>query len=159
MNEKFTLTALDRQILNELQADCRLSNQEIAERIGSSASSIWRRVRAMEEAGVVQGFHLSVAADTLGLAETMLLHVSLDTHSEQSTDSFTRLINESPEVLECYAVTGEYDYQLKVLATDMRAYYRFLEEKLMSRDFISRTSSTVVMKKIKETGIIPTSFA
>ena len=99
MNEKFTLTMLDRQILNELQADCRLSNQEIAERIGSSASSIWRRVRAMEEAGVVQGFHLSVAADMLGLAETMLLHVSLDTHSEQSTDSFTRLINESPEVL------------------------------------------------------------
>ena len=80
MNEKFTLTVLDRQILNELQADCRLSNQEIAERIGSSASSIWRRVRAMEEAGVIQGFHLFVAADMLGLAETMLLHVSLDTH-------------------------------------------------------------------------------
>ena len=113
----------------------------------------------MEEAGVIRGFHLSVTADRLGLAETLLLHVSLDTHSEQSTEAFTRLINESPEVLECYAVTGEYDYQLKVLATDMRAYYRFLEEKLMSRDFISRTSSTVVMKKIKETGKIPTSFA
>ncbi len=156
MNEKFTSTRLDRQILDELQADCRLSNQEIADRIGSSASSIWRRVRAMEQAGVIDGFHLSVAPDKLGLPETILLHVSLHTHSEKTTAAFTRLINESPEVLECYAVTGEYDYQLKVLATDMRAYYRFLEDKLMSRNFISRTSSTVVMKKIKQTGKIPT---
>ena len=156
MNNKFTPTALDRQILEELQANCRLGNQDIAERIGSSASSIWRRVRAMEEAGVINGFHLSVAADMLGWTETMLLHVSLHTHSEQNTQAFTELINETPEVLECYAVTGEFDYQLKVLAKDMRAYYRFLEEKLMSRDFISRTSSTVIMKKIKETGKIPT---
>ena len=157
MNDKFTLTVLDRQILNQLQADSRLSNQDIAERIGSSASSIWRRVRAMEEAGVINGFHLSVAADRLGFTETLLLHVSLNTHSEKNTDEFIRVINESPEVLECYAVTGEYDYLLKVLATDMRAYYRFLEEKLISRDFISRTSSTVVMKNIKNTRTIPTS--
>lgn len=156
MKDKFTLSDLDRQILDELQANCRLGNQDLAERIGSSASSIWRRVRAMEEAGVINGFHLSVTADMLGWAESILLHVSLHTHNEQSTTEFTQLINESPEVLECYAVTGEYDYQLKVLATDMRAYYRFLEEKLMSRDFISRTSSTVVMKKIKETRKIPT---
>ena len=109
----------------------------------------------MEEAGVISGFHLSVAADELGLTETILLHISLDTHSEQSTQAFTRLIDSTPEVLECYAVTGDYDYQLKVLATDMRAYYRFLEETLMSKDFISRTSSTVVMIKIKETGSVP----
>lgn len=156
MNDQFIPTALDRQILRELQVDCRLSNQEIAERIGSSASSIWRRVHAMEEAGVITGFHLSVAAERLGLSETLLLHVSLHPHSEQSTQEFTKLINETPEVLECYAVTGEYDYQLKVLAKDMQAYYRFLEETLMSKSFISRTSSTVVMKKIKDTQEIPT---
>jgi DNA-binding Lrp family transcriptional regulator len=156
MNERFNLTALDRQILRELQRDCRLSNQELAERIGSSASSVWRRVRQLQEAGVIEGFHLSIAADRLGLTETILLHISLHTHSDSAIDAFTRLINDSPEVLECYAVTGEYDYQLKVLATDMRAYYRFLEDRLMSKDFIARTSSTVVMKKIKDTETIPT---
>jgi len=158
LNDKFTITDLDRKILDILQADCRLSNQEIADKIGSSASSIWRRVRSLEEAGVISGFHLSVAADKLGLTETILLHVSLDTHSEQSTQAFTQLVGNAPEVLECYAVTGDYDYQLKILATDMRSYYRFLEETLMSKDFISRTSSTVVMKKIKETGSVPSGF-
>lgn len=159
MKEQFTFTRLDKQILNELQLNCRLSNQELADRIGSSASSIWRRVRALEQAGVICGFNLTVAAERLGLAETLLLHISLHTHSDKSTEAFTRLINELPEVLECYAVTGEYDYQLKVLATDMRAYYRFLEEKLMSSDLIARTSSTVVMKKIKDTTTVPTGSA
>ncbi len=159
MKEQPTITALDQKILNELQADCRLSNQDLADRIGSSASSIWRRVRALETAGVITGFNLSVAADKLGLPETILLHISLHTHSDKNTEAFYQLINELPEVLECYAVSGEYDYQLKVLTTDMRSYYRFLEEKLMCHDFITHTNTTVVMKKLKETGKIPTAFA
>ena len=159
LKKHLEITRLDKQILDELQCDCRLSNQELADRIGSSASSIWRRVKTLQQAGVICGFNLSVDAERLGLAETLLLHISLHTHSDKSTDAFTQLVNELPEVLECYAVTGEYDYQLKVLATDMRAYYRFLEEKLMSSDLIARTSSTVVMKKIKDTTTIPTGFA
>ena len=159
LKKHLEITRLDKQILDELQRDCRLSNQELADRIGSSASSIWRRVKTLQQAGVICGFNLSVDAERLGLAETLLLHISLHTHSDKSTDAFTQLVNELPEVLECYAVTGEYDYQLKVLATDMRAYYRFLEEKLMSSDLIARTSSTVVMKKIKDTTTIPTGFA
>lgn len=159
LKNQFKITRLDKQILDELQRDCRLSNQELADRIGSSASSIWRRVKALQQAGVICGFNLTVDAERLGLAETLLLHISLHTHSDKSTDAFTRLVNDLPEVLECYAVTGEYDYQLKVLAADMRAYYRFLEEKLMSSDLIARTSSTVVMKKIKETTTIPTGLA
>ncbi len=155
MKETFNMTALDSRILDAMQADSRLSNQEIATKIGSSPSSVWRRVRVMEQAGVINGFHLSVSAEMLGWSETVLVHVSLNTHSEQTTRAFTELIAESPEVLECYAVTGDHDYLLKVLATDMRAYYRFLEGRLMSREFISRTSSTVVMSKIKETSEVP----
>ncbi len=156
MKEQFKLTPLDRNILLALQADSRLSNQEIAERTASSASSVWRRIKAMQQAGVIKGFRLAVDAELLGLAETVMLHVSLNQHSKASTQAFTELINGTPEVIECYAVGGEHDYQLKVLATDMRAYYRFLEQTLMSQPYIARTNSIVIMKKIKETQNVPT---
>ncbi len=158
MNDSFSLTRLDRRILAELQSDSRLSNQEIADRIGSSPSSVWRRIKALEQAGVIEGFYLAIAAEKLGLSETVLLHVSLASHNEHSTRAFTELVSNSPQVLECYAVSGDHDYQLKVLATDMRAYYRFLEDTLMSQDFIARTSSTVVLSKIKETGTVPVAW-
>lgn len=158
MKESFNITPLDRKILEILQQDSRLSNQEIADRIGSSPSSVWRRVRAMEEAAVISGFHLVLSPELLGLAETVLVHVSLNSHSEKNTREFTRLVRNTPEVLDCYAVTGDHDYQLKVLATDMRAFYRFLEETLMSKPYVAKTSSTVVMNTIKETASAPASI-
>ena len=158
MKEKFKTTALDRKILSSLQSDSRLSNQDIAETIGSSASSVWRRVRVMEEAGIIKGLNLSLSAQSLGLSETVIVQVSLSKHNEKNTKAFTRLVGNTPEVMECYAVTGDHDYQLKVLATDMRAFYRFLEDTLMSQDYIAKSSSTVVMSIIKETGSIPASI-
>ena len=147
MELSFTPTTLDTKILQLLQADCRLSNQEIATQTGSSASSVWRRIRTMEQAGLIDGFHLSVTAEALGYAETVLVYVSLNTHSEKSTDAFTKLIEQTPQVMECYAVTGDHDYLLKVLAPDMRAFYRFLEDTLMSKEYVARTQTNVVMKK------------
>jgi DNA-binding Lrp family transcriptional regulator len=155
MNNNFNLTQLDRKVLAQLQENCRLSNQEIADRVGSSASSVWRRIRTMQEAGVIDGFYVSVTAEALGYAEVIMVHVSLSKHSDQGIDAFTKLIEQAPEVLECYAVTGDHDFLLKVVAKDMRAFYRFLEETLMNKDYIDRTSSTVVMNKIKESRSIP----
>ena len=154
MNEKFNLTPLDRDILDCLQENARLSNQEIAERCASSASSVWRRIRAMEEAGVITGYHAAVDAEKLGLSEMILLHVSLDRHTEQNTRDFTNLVMGTPAIQECYAITGEHDYVMKVLATDMRAYYRLLEQQLMSQRFVDKTSSMVVMQKLKERAAI-----
>lgn len=155
MNDSFILTSLDRKVLAELQRNCRLSNQEIAERVGSSASSVWRRIRTMEEAGVIGGFQVAVTAEALGYAEMIMVHVSLSKHSDKGIDAFTELVDNAPEVLECYAVTGDHDFLLKVLAKDMRTFYRFLEETLMNKDYIDRTSSTVVMNKIKESRSVP----
>jgi len=155
VNDSFNLTALDQKVLAELQQNCRLSNQEIADRVGSSASSVWRRIRTMEDAGVISGFHVSVTAEALGYAEVIMVHVSLSKHSDQGIEAFKELVADAPEVLECYAVTGDHDFLLKVLAKDMRAFYRFLEETLMNKDYIDRTSSTVVMNKIKESRSVP----
>ena len=132
-----------------------MSNQDIATHTGSSASSVWRRIRVMEQAGVISGFHLSVTAEALGFAETILVYVSLNTHSEESTDAFTKLIEKTPQVMECYAVTGDHDYLLKVVAADMREFYRFLEDTLMSKEYVARTQTNVVMKKIKESRAVP----
>ncbi len=149
------LTRLDRRVLAELQRNCRLSNQEIADRVGSSASSVWRRIRTMEDAGVIDGFQVSVTAEALGYAEVIMVYVSLSKHSGSGVDAFTELVQNEPQVLECYAVTGDHDFVLKVVAEDMRAFYRFLEDTLMNKDYIDRTSSTVVMNKIKESRTIP----
>lgn len=155
MKQPFNLSTLDRKILTLLQSDSRMSNQDIAAKTGSSASSVWRRIRTMEQAGLISGFHLSVTAEALGYAETVLVYVSLNTHSDKSIESFTKLIDETPQVIDCYAVTGDHDYLLKVLATDMRAFYRFLEDTLMSKEYIARTHTNVVMKKIKESRAVP----
>jgi len=149
------LDVLDRKIIAELQQDCRLSNQEIAERAGSSPSSVWRRVKALQDSGIISGFQVNISADQVGLPQTVLVQVSLDSHSDASTAAFNRLVQGTPQVLECYAVTGEYDYQLKVVAADMPAIYRFLEETLMSQPFVARTASVVVLKKIKESSVLP----
>ena len=158
MKDKFKITPADRKILTTLQSNGRASNQDIADAIGSSASSVWRRIRAMEQAGVIDGLHLTLSAEQLGLSETVLVHVSLNSHSEKNTKAFTRLIANTPEVMECYAVTGDHDYQLKVLAPDMRSFYRFLEDTFMSKDYIAKTSSTVVMNIIKQTVSVPASI-
>jgi Lrp/AsnC family leucine-responsive transcriptional regulator len=151
MNEPFKLTDLDRRILDVLQTDARLSNQEVADQVASSASSVWRRIRAMEDAGVILGFRAIVDPEKLGLHETVLVNISLDRHNVQSSEAFTDRILKTPSVLECYVGTGDHDFMLKVIVPDMRAYFDFLEEDLMEGGQISRTSSTVVMRKIKET--------
>jgi Lrp/AsnC family leucine-responsive transcriptional regulator len=157
--EPFAIDQIDGKILEILQENSRISNQEIANRVGSSVSSVWRRINALEEAGVIQSYGLTVSPELLGYSETILLQVSLGQHHDNYLEEFTELVNSIPEILECYATTGEYDYVLKVLATDMRTYHRFLRNSLMSKPFISKTFSQVVMDKIKFQKAVPSGLA
>jgi Lrp/AsnC family transcriptional regulator, leucine-responsive regulatory protein len=150
----YQLTELDKKILDALQDDARLSSQEIAERVASSASSVWRRVRAMEDAGVIAGYRVFVEPEKLGLNETILVDVSLVRHSAEATAKFIEFVQSSPEILECYVGTGEHDFILKVVARDMRWFFDFLESRMMTLGVIGKTSSTVIMRKIKETSKI-----
>ncbi len=159
LTEQFSIDQIDGKILDLLQQNSRLSNQEIANQVGSSVSSVWRRINALEEAGVITAYGLTVSPEKMGYSETILLQVSLEQHNDDYLDEFTRLVQSIPEILECYATTGEYDYVMKVLATDMRSYHRFLRNSLMSMPFISKTFSQVVMDKIKFQKAIPTTSA
>ena len=154
MEDKFELSELDRKILDVLQDDARLSSQEIAQRVNSSPSSVWRRIRSMEDAGVIEGFRVTVDAEKLGLRETILVNVSLDRHTPETIAAFAAFVQKSPQVLECYVGTGGHDYSLKVLAADMRSHFHFLEQGLMKLGCIGKTDSTVVMCKLKETSKI-----
>ncbi|WP_424982378.1 Lrp/AsnC family transcriptional regulator [Maritalea sp. S77] len=155
MNNSLKIDQIDGKILELLQKNSRISNQEIANQVGSSVSSVWRRINALEEAGVIQGYGLTVSPEKMGYQETILLQVSLQRHSDDYIEQFIHLVESIPEILECYATTGEYDYVLKVLATDMRAFHRFVRNSLMRQPFISKTYSQVVMDKIKFQKAIP----
>ncbi|MCF4097400.1 Lrp/AsnC family transcriptional regulator [Maritalea mediterranea] len=155
MNNLLKIDQIDGKILELLQKNSRISNQEIANQVGSSVSSVWRRINALEEAGVIQGYGLTVSPEKMGYQETILLQISLQRHSDDYIEQFIHLVESIPEILECYATTGEYDYVLKVLATDMRAFHRFVRNSLMRQPFISKTYSQVVMDKIKFQKAIP----
>jgi Lrp/AsnC family transcriptional regulator, leucine-responsive regulatory protein len=115
----------DRRILRALQEDGRISNQDLAERVGMSASACWRRVRALEEAGVLLGYMARIDPGAAGLGFHAVVHVTLTRHEEGHVETFIREVGARPEVVECFATTGEADYHLRVLCADLDAYNQF----------------------------------
>ena len=117
------IDAYDRKILQALQEDGRLSNQDLADRIGLSPSPCLRRVKALEEAGVLTGYRALVSARALGLTLMALIYISMDRHTPERFANFEAKVGALPEVLECLLITGQdADYQLKVVVRDMDAY-------------------------------------
>lgn len=139
----------DRRLLTLLQEDCRLPNAEIAERVGMSASACWRRVRALEEAGIVTGYGARVAPDRLGLGFQAIVHVQLTRHDPDRLQGFIRGVETRPEVLDCYATTGTADYHLRVLTRDISAYNAFLEDFLFRLPGVQSAQTNVVLREIK----------
>ena len=122
-----TLDRFDRRILDELQHSGRISNQELAERIGLSPSPCLRRVRALEESGMITGYRAQIDARKLGLSLMALLHISMDRHTPERFTNFEDTIAALPQVMECLLITGqEADYQLKVVVKDMDDYHDLL---------------------------------
>ena len=117
----------DRQILGILQEDGRISNQDLADRIGLSPSPCLRRVRALEESGLIVGYGALLDAKMLGLTLMALIHISMDQHTPERFEAFEKAVRAIPEVLECLLITGQdADYQLKVVVKDMDAYQDLL---------------------------------
>jgi len=149
------LADADRRVLRLLQKDARLSNQELAERTGMSASVCWRRVKALEEAGVITAYPAIVDAEKAGLHFAAIVHVTLARHETAPVSSFIARISERPEVLECFATTGEADYHLRVVCRDKDAYNAFLEEFLFRLPGIAHVRTNLVLKVIKLQSPLP----
>ncbi|MFO7592576.1 MAG: Lrp/AsnC family transcriptional regulator [Pseudomonadota bacterium] len=150
------LDRYDRRILEELQKDGRISNQELAERIGLSPSPCLRRVRALEESGLITGYRTLVDAKKLGLDLMALIHISMDRHTPERFANFEEKIAALPEVLECLLVTGQdADYQLKVVVADMDAFQALLLEKITRIEGVSGVHSSFVLRRVVDKTALP----
>ena len=150
------LDRYDRQILEVLQGEGRLSNQELAERIGLSPSPCLRRVRTLEEAGYIIGYRALVDSQKLGLTLMALIHISMDRHTPERFENFETRVAALPEVLECLVITGQdADYQLKVIVRDMEAYQHLLLDKITRIEGVSGVHSSFVMRKVVDKTALP----
>lgn len=152
------LDRTDLKIIEALRQNSRISNQELADRVGTSSSSCWRRVRSLEESGILVGYHVSIDASAVGLSETVFLQISLTQHTPENLRLFDDLIARTPQILECFAITGEYDYLLKVIAEDMRSYHRFLRDEILGQPYIDKGMTNVTMEHLKETHGLPSAI-
>jgi Lrp/AsnC family leucine-responsive transcriptional regulator len=150
------LDRYDRRILEELQRDGRISNQELAERIGLSPSPCLRRVRALEESGLITGYRALLDANRLGLSLMALIHISMDRHTPERFANFEEKIAAQPEVMECLLVTGQdADYQLKVVVRDMDAFQALLLEKITRIEGVSGVHSSFVLRRVVDKTALP----
>ncbi len=140
---------LDRKILSVLQRDARASLQEIGAAVGLSPSPCWGRIKKMEEAGVIQGYTVRLDPLALGLGDTVLVMVTLDSHSDNTLEKFGEVLASIPEVVEAHLVSGDYDYLLRVVVKDTRDYERLLREKLYKIKGIRHSRSSFVLRTLK----------
>jgi DNA-binding Lrp family transcriptional regulator len=151
------LDSFDLRLLATLQADARLTNQEIGERIGLSPSQCSRRRAALEAAGLIRGYRAELAAEALGLHVLVFVQVTLNAHSRDNASRFRDLVTRTPEVQEAYSMTGDADYLLKIVVPDLKALAALVNDVLLPHESVARVRSSIVLDRLKETGALPLS--
>ena len=149
----------DLSILNVLQKDGRISNRDLARAVSLSPSPSWRRLRALEEAGVIDHYAAVVKRESVGLSILGFAHVSLHDHNSETVAKFDRAIMDADQVLECHATSGEHDYMLKVVAPDMATYQDFLSEYLLTLGVVRTVNTSFALKQLKSTTVLPLDHA
>ncbi|MDF1779795.1 MAG: Lrp/AsnC family transcriptional regulator [Alcanivoracaceae bacterium] len=153
------LDRFDRQILDALQRDGGLSNLELAEKVGLSPSPCSRRIKALEEAGIIVGRTTLLNQKALGLDLTIIIQISMDRHTPERFENFEQTVSAFAEVQLCYLVTGqEADYMLKVVVPDMDAYQQFLLNKITRIEGVSGVHSSFVMRKVRDSMAVPLTY-
>lgn len=145
------MDAIDKKILRALARRARLTNAELAEEVGLSPSPCWTRVKRLEQAGVIQGYHAALDQAALGLPDTVFLEVMMDRHDEAQLARFEEAVLAIPEVLECWLVTGEYDYVLKAAVGGTAGYERLLRERIYRLPGVRHTRTAFTLRCLKRT--------
>lgn len=145
----------DFRILQQLQGNARLSNKALAERVALSASPCWRRVRELEEQGVITDYVTRLDRHRLGYRILALASVSLENHHAESVAAFDAAIQTWPEVLECHKISGAYDYMLKVVAEDLASYDEFISKRVLQLPCVRELNTTFSMREMKSTTRLP----
>ena len=148
------LNPTDQKILRLLRQDSRISNADLADKVGLSSSSCWRRVRALEDSGVLQRYSIVLDEEKMGLTFQAIVHVHLTRHDPELVEEFLRVVQRQEEIRDCYATTGQADYHLIIRCRDLNAYNDFLENTLFRIPAVASAQTNLVLRSIKtrETG-------
>ncbi|MFM2422391.1 MAG: hypothetical protein RL291_921 [Pseudomonadota bacterium] len=152
-----SLDPFDRKILAALQADGRLTNNELAERVGLSPSQCSRRRQMLEETGIIESYHAQLKPQALGLDVIALVQVQLATHSPDNAKRFQKLIEGLDAVQEAFSLTGEADYVIKLVVPDLPALSRILNDVFLPHESVARVRSSIVLDRLKQTSRLPLS--
>lgn len=146
---------IDYRIVRELQQDARLTNQDLAHRIGLSPSPCLRRVRRLEEGGILQGYTALVNQEAYGMPINVFVSVRLERQTDATIKAFERAVQKLDEVLECYLMTGTRDYLLRVVSEDLQSYERFIRERLTKINGIGALESSFAFGQVKQSRALP----
>ena len=149
------LDRTDRAILHELQLDGRISNVKLAERVNLSESACLRRVKLLEEAGVVEGYMMLINQAAVGLPGNVFVEITLNRQQREDLDAFEASVSLVPEVMECYLMSGDYDYLLRVAVADASDYERIHHEQLTTLPGVARVRSSFALRAVKEKTELP----
>ena len=149
------LDSIDLRILDAIQRDGRITKLALAEKVGLSPTPCWMRLRKLEKAGIVSGYHARIAMRTLAPIATVLMEVTLASHRQADFDRFERAIRDIAEIVACWSVGGGVDYVLKVMARDIDAYQRLVDALLEREIGIDRYFTYIVTKTVKEETVLP----
>ncbi|MDN5928230.1 MAG: Lrp/AsnC family transcriptional regulator [Hyphomicrobiales bacterium] len=155
MSESQAVDAFDRKILALLQADARLTNSDLSERVNLSASQCSRRRQRLEETGFICGYRAVLDRDRLGFPLVNIISVTLATHNRDNARRFAELLARLPEVLEAHALTGEMDYFVKVVTPDLKSLAEFVNDVLLPHESVQHVKTSIVLQTLKETTALP----
>ncbi|MFK0384236.1 MULTISPECIES: Lrp/AsnC family transcriptional regulator [Rhizobium/Agrobacterium group] len=152
------LEPVDVRILSSLQDDGRLTNQALADEVGLSASPCWRRVRQLEETGVIQGYSARIDRRQVGLGVLAFIRVKIDSHNEEEAELFSRQVAALPQVVACYSIAGDADFLMQVVAPDLDSYADFAMSVVRRLPGIKEMQTTFVLKEVKAFEGVPLDF-
>lgn len=152
---KLDLDTIDCRIITELQADARLSNVELAERVGLSPSPCLRRVKRLERDGYIIGYRAALNRERVGLGFSVFVGVKIDSHANERALTFEEAVCALPEVIACHLVSGEADYFLEVVVPDLAHYQRFLVGKLLNMPIVREVRSNIAIQTVKAGAALP----
>ena len=152
---KRDIDTIDRRILAALQEDGRLTALQLAERAGLSPSPCARRVRLLEEAGIIRGYVAVLDQVAVGLPVSVFASIKLERQREEELDRFAHAVARWPEVVDCYLMTGQRDYLLRIVVKDLAAYERFLKEKLTRLDGVASIETSFALGQVKRSTAVP----
>ncbi|MEM7727726.1 MAG: Lrp/AsnC family transcriptional regulator [Pseudomonadota bacterium] len=146
---------IDRKIVRTLQRDGRLSNRELAERVGLSPSPCLRRLKRLEATGVIRGYHAEVDPDLYGLPITVFIRIRLERHDEETVNAFEAKVRANDNIVECHVMTGQADYLLRVMVSDLSDYERFVRRELQRIGGIASIDTSFAYGQVKRRAAFP----